>query len=351
MTRFRIALGVVLAGIVVVVVVVTLVHPPMPPSVTGNASSAQLLPIDQRTQAPDFTGIDAWINSPPLTVSGLRGHVVLVDFWTFSCVNCIRTIPHLQQLYGQYKSDGFVLVGVHSPEFDFEKVVSNVRSAVQRLGVTWPVAVDSEMTTWNAYSNQYWPAEYLIDQQGRVAYANFGEGNYDATDSAVAALLGVQQGAGPSSTAVPKNITPELYAGSERGQLADGEGYGTPGRPASYPDHGPPHDQNAIQITGTWIDQGQYIVSDGPGHVRLNFTADSLYVVVGSTGGSLPVRVELDGNAVPPSVAGPSLGEPSSGFTVSRQDLYELLRGVNAGPHLIDLTVPAGLQLYAFTFG
>ncbi|MBV8195833.1 MAG: redoxin domain-containing protein [Candidatus Dormibacteraeota bacterium] len=347
MTRFRIALGAVVVAIAVVVVI-TVTHAPMPPTTTGSATS-QLLPVNERQPAPDFTGIDAWINSPPLSVSKLQGHVVLVDFWTFSCVNCVRTIPHLQQLDDAYRSHGFVIVGVHSPEFDFEKVTSNVRAAAQRLGVTWPVAVDSEMATWNAYSNQYWPAEYLIDQQGRIAYVNFGEGNYDATDSAVASLLGIRPGALPSATAVPGNITPELYAGSERGQLSGGEQYGNPGQPASYPDPGPPSDANAIQVTGTWIDEGQYLVSDGPGHVRLNFQADSVYVVVGTQGGSVPVSVSLDGRQVAPPMSGPAL--TSSKFTVAREDLYHLLINVSPGSHLIDLTVPSGLQLYTFTFG
>src|SRR5437660_6174327 len=189
MTRFRIALGAVTV-LIVAVVVITTVRPPMPPSVNGGAST-QVYPVSERAGAPDFTGIDAWINSPPLTLSSLRGKVVLIDFWTFSCVNCVRTIPHQQQLYDTYRRRGLVIVGVHSPEFDFEKVLTNVMAAVHRLGVTWPVAVDSQMATWNAYSNKYWPAEYLLDQQGRVAYTNFGEGSYAATDAAVRQLLGV----------------------------------------------------------------------------------------------------------------------------------------------------------------
>ena len=347
MTRFRIALGAVIVAIVAVVVV-TLVRPPMPPSVNGNASSA-LQPASQRGDAPEFTGIYAWINTQPLTLASLRGHVVLVDFWTFSCVNCVRTIPHLQQLDAAYRTQGLVIVGVHSPEFDFEKVVANVRAAVSRLGVTWPVAVDSELATWNAYSNQYWPAEYLIDQQGRIAYVNFGEGNYDATDAAVAQLLGVRTAAGPTATAVPGDTTPELYAGSERGQLADGASYGSTGTPAFHPDGGPPHQGDAIQVTGAWTDEGQYLVADGPGHVRLNFHADSVYVVAGSSTGTLAVTVALDGRQVPATLAGPQLA--GSGFSVTRQDLFHILAGVSPGTHLIDLTVPAGFQLYTFTFG
>jgi thiol-disulfide isomerase/thioredoxin len=347
MTRFRIALAAVLV-LIAIVVVITVLRPPMPASVTGGASGA-VFPLSARAAAPQFTGIDAWINTAPLTLSGLHGKVVLVDFWTFSCVNCVRTIPHLQQLYSAYRSRGFVIVGVHSPEFDFEKVQANIAAAVQRLGVTWPVAVDSEMATWNAYSNGVWPAEYLIDQQGRVAYVNLGEGSYDATDGAVASLLGVTPVSGPTATAVSHDTTPELYAGSTRGQLADGEAFGAMGKPQGYPDPGAPRAQDLIQVTGTWTDEGQYLEADAQGHIRLNFHAGSLYVVVGSPGPSLPVTVTLDGAPVPDGQAGPAVH--GSRFTAIHQDLYRLLVNVSPGYHLIDLSVPAGLQLYTFTFG
>ncbi|MBV8300617.1 MAG: redoxin domain-containing protein [Candidatus Dormibacteraeota bacterium] len=349
MTRFRIALGVVLL-LIAALVVFTVVRSPMPATVTGSASGDTVAPVSERPQAPDFTGIDAWINSPPLTLASLHGHVVLVDFWTFSCVNCVRTIPHLQQLVAEYADKGLVVVGVHSPEFDFEKVVANVQSAVRRLGVTWPVAVDSQMATWNAYQNEYWPAEYLIDQQGRIAYTNFGEGNYAETDQAVAQLLGITAVSGPVGTPVPEDTTPELYAGSDRGQLADGAAYGTKGQAAYYPDHGPPAQDDAIQVTGSWIDEGQYLVAASAGHVRLNFQADSVYVVAGTESGHLlSVEVSVDGAPVPVSLQGPA--DPGSRLTVSREDLFHLITGEKPGYNLIDLTVPAGFELYTFTFG
>jgi thiol-disulfide isomerase/thioredoxin len=347
MTRYRLALATV-AVLIVAAVLFTVVHNP-PPGATASSTGGQVLPVGGRHNAPDFTGIDGWLNSTPLTLSELRGKVVLVDFWTFSCVNCVRTIPHLQALYNGYRSDGFVIVGVHSPEFDFEKVQANVAAAVTRLGVTWPVAIDSQMATWNAYQNQFWPAEYLIDQQGRVAYTSFGEGDYAQTDAAVAQLLNVHTAALPSSTPVPNNTTPELYAGSERGQLADNEVYGTLGAPTAYPDHGPPQAQNAIQVTGTWTDEGQYLQADTGGHVRLNFIAGSLFIVAGTPGAALPVSVKLDGKAVAAGDSGPALS--ASRFTVTRQDLFQLLAGVSPGYHLIDLTVPAGFRIYTFTFG
>src|SRR5438477_3894708 len=234
MNRYRIALA---AAVIVIAgtVVATLVRQAGPASPAPSGASA-LFPVDQRYAVPDFTGVDGWINSPPLHISELRGHVVLVDFWTFSCVNCVRTVPHLRELYDAYRARGFVLVGVHSPEFDFEKVSGNVRAAVQRLGITWPVALDSQMATWSAYSNNYWPAEYLIDQSGKLAYVRFGEGDYDVTDSAVAALLGVHRAAAATPTPASTAMTPELYAGSTRGVLADGVAYAGMGSPAVYPD-------------------------------------------------------------------------------------------------------------------
>lgn len=344
--RYRVALAVV-GLLAAAAIVVLLVNSPAPPS-QGSAATT-VLPVDERVAAPDFTGIDSWINTKPLTLRALRGHVVLVDFWTFSCVNCVRTIPHLQALYRAYRGRGFVIVGVHSPEFDFEKVRANVVAAVERLGVGWPVAIDSEMATWNAYHNEYWPAEYLIDQQGRIAYQNFGEGAYQETDSAVAELLGVHAAAVPAATPVPSDITPELYAGSARGQLADGASYGPIGQPVDYPDQGPPQDDNTIQVTGPWIDEGEYLQADGPGHVRLNFQAGNLFTVAGTASGGLMVGVTLDGRPVPASLGGPDL--VASRLTVSRQDLLHVLTGVASGYHEIDLSVPAGFQLYTFTFG
>ncbi len=347
MTRYRVALASI-AVLIAAAILVTVVRNPPPPA-TDSTPGGMVLSVASRQPAPDFTGIDGWLNSPPLTLADLRGKAVLIDFWTFSCVNCVRTIPHLKVLYDDYKNDGFVVVGVHSPEFDFEKVPANVAAAVTRLGVTWPVAIDSQMATWNAYRNNVWPAEYLIDQRGRVAYWNFGEGGYAQTDAAVADLLGVHQVAAPASTPVPENATPELYAGSLRGLLADNEHYGGLGQPTTYPDPGPPQTQDAIQVTGRWTDQGQYLQADSSGHVRLEFQADTVYIVAGTPGPALPVSVKLDGKTVSTGKSGSALSQ--SMFSVTREDLFQLLTGVSSGYHLIDLTVPAGFRIYTFTFG
>src|ERR1700680_4895070 len=196
MNRYRLGLAAV-AVLIVAAVLFTVVRMPAPPA-TASTTGGQVAAVSDRHPAPDFIGIDGWLNSSPLTLAGLRGKVVLIDFWTFSCVNCVRTIPHLQVL-------------------------------------------DSQMATWTAYRNNYWPAEYLLDQQGRVAYTNFGEGAYAQTDAAVAQLLGGRQAALPSATPVPSNTTPELYLGSLRGALADGEVYGATALPTLYRGPAQPH--------------------------------------------------------------------------------------------------------------
>src|SRR5437660_665882 len=226
----------------------------------GNGATAELIPVDQREPAADLAGIRGWVNSPALTLSALRGKVVLIDFWTFSCVNCVRTFPHLSALQERYAGHGLVIVGVHSPEFDFEKNAGNVAAAVRRDGVSWPVALDSDMGTWNAYGNRFWPAEYLIDRDGRVAYVHFGEGAYAETDAAVATLVGsaAAGGAAPSS-AGPSTNAPEVYAGSARGVLDNQEGFGPAGEPVTYGGAGPPTAPNRLRLSGVWSDHGEYV--------------------------------------------------------------------------------------------
>ncbi len=352
---YRWALGGVVAVVAALTVGVAFAHPSASPSSGGGQSGGvALVPASDRQPAPNFTGIVDWINSPPLTMSGLRGKVVLVDFWTFSCVNCVRTIPHLRSIDDAYRDRGLVIVGVHSPEFDFEKSVVNVKAAVRQLGVTWPVAVDSGMATWNAFSNEYWPAEYLVDPQGRVAYFHPGEGDYDTTERAIVDLLG--GGATPAPAPVNAgpapggDTTPELYAGSLRGTLGDGETYGVQGSVVRYPDRGAPQSPDQLTVSGPWEDQVEYLQAAGPGHVRLRFHASDVYIVAGSaTAAPLAVTVSLDGAPVPAALRGPDLGD--AGLTITGSDLRHVLGGVSAGDHVIDLGVPAGLQLYTFTFG
>jgi len=276
--------------------------------------------------APDFTGISQWLNSPPLTIRGLRGKVVLIDFWTYSCINCLRTLPHVEAWDRMYRRDGLVIVGVHTPEFAFEHVPSNVRSAVERLGVRYPVALDNEYGTWTAFGNQYWPAKYLIDRNGHVRYAHFGEGKYNVTEESIRSLLGEKLGAPASSRlrdlTPAGQLTPESYLGSERlaryagSPLRDGTvgDYSFPGR------LGP----NELAYSGRLRLDSQRIVAVRDARLRLQFHAAKVFLVLGGKG---TVQVLVD-------------GKPERTVLVT-QDRHGLL----------ELRFSPGVEAYAFTFG
>jgi thiol-disulfide isomerase/thioredoxin len=161
------------------------------PGICDEAAPAKPITVAAASQqrAPDFAGINTWFNSKPLSIADLRGKVVLVDFWTYGCVNCVNTLPHVTELYAKYKDKGLVVIGVHTPEFPFERSASNVQAALKRHGITYPVAQDNDSRTWDAYSNRYWPAQYIIDQNGKIVFLHEGEGRYDEIDRTVAKLL------------------------------------------------------------------------------------------------------------------------------------------------------------------
>ncbi len=243
-------------------------------------------------KAPAFAGIDSWLNTPgnrPLTLAQLRGKVVLVDFWTYSCINCIRTLPHLRSWYAAYHRDGLVIVGVHTPEFAFEHVRGNVESATRHLHVTWPVALDNGYKTWDAYSNQYWPAEYLIDRVGRVREAHFGEGEYDTTEKAIRSLLAADGASVPGARhvadATPTTVvTPETYLGYAR--LDSSRYRGTAVRPrvaASYR-FASSLRRDDLSYAGSWNVGDQRAVAGQNAALRLHFHAHDVYLVLGGHG-------------------------------------------------------------------
>jgi cytochrome c biogenesis protein CcdA/thiol-disulfide isomerase/thioredoxin len=289
--------------------------------------------------APQLTGLTNWINSKPLTLKQLRGKVVLIDFWTYSCINCLRTLPHVKAWYQTYHDKGLVVIGVHTPEFAFEHVPSNVRSAVRQLGVTYPVALDNDYGTWNAFRNQYWPAKYLIDRRGNLRYYHFGEGSYDTTEARIRTLLGENSGmlpvANELSDPTPTGLmTPESYLGYER--LARfAQKSVTPDRFATY--HFPPNDlqPNELAYGGRWKVQRQRIVA-GPGaQLRLRFQARSVHLVLGGRGS---VAVIVD-------------GKPVSVVPVRGSRLYTLARLPTDQSKLLELHFSPGVEAYAFTFG
>ncbi len=289
--------------------------------------------------APQLTGLTNWINGKPLTLKQLRGKVVLIDFWTYSCINCLRTLPHVKAWYQAYHDKGLVVIGVHTPEFAFEHVPSNVRGAVRRLGITYPVALDNDYATWNAFQNQYWPAKYLIDRRGHLRYYHFGEGSYDTTEARIRTLLGENAGmlpvANELSDPTPTGLmTPESYLGYER--LARfAQKTITPGRFATYNLPAGDLQENELAYGGRWKVERERIVA-GPGaQLRLRFVARSVHLVLGGHGS---VAVIVDGT-------------PVGVVSVRGSRLYTLARLPTAQSRLLELHFSPGVEAYAFTFG
>ena len=291
--------------------------------------------------APEIRGIDTWVNTPdgkPLTLAGLRGRVVLLDFWTYSCINCLRTLPHLEAWDRAYRAAGLTIVGVHSPEFAFERVPDNVRAAVKRLGVRYPVALDNDFATWRAYANQYWPAKYLIDRNGRLRFHHFGEGSYEDTERRIRALLGETVKTQPTSVEgdTPTELTtPESYLGYQRlARFANGRVAPDVESAYGFPNGALPKD--ALAYAGRWKVERERIVAGRGAHVRLQFQAKDIFLVLGGKG---RVGVLVDGRTMRTvAVSGPPR-------------LYTLARFPHYRQGLLELAFSPGIAGYAFTFG
>ncbi len=290
--------------------------------------------------APELTGLTGWLNSDPLTLKSLRGKVVLVDFWTYSCINCQRTLPYLERWNADYAADGLVIVGVHSPEFAFEHVASNVAVNAARLGVTYPIALDNNYGTWQAYRQQFWPAHYLIDQTGTVRQVHYGEGSYAETEALIRELLAVpastgQATASPTEDAGTPGQSPETYLGSDRMQSIDNSGP-TLGQPAQFQLNGaPPRD--SFSLGGTWNVQGEFARAGQDARLAYHFYASKVFLVLGGEG---TVTVTLSGDPSYRRVIDIT-GAPA---------LYTLYDGV-ATDDVAQLEPSAGVEAYAFTFG
>ncbi len=288
--------------------------------------------------APEFAGISNWLNSNPLTKEQLKGKVVLIDFWTYSCINCVRTLPYVTKWYDEYKDKGFVVIGVHTPEFAFEKEKDNVQTAIQRFKIHYPVAQDNDFKTWKAYNNQFWPAEYLIDQNGNIVYKHFGEGNYDHTENAIRELLGLsnpvskENGQDLSNVHSPemyfklprlKNLTPEQSA-SEMPQQ-----YSLPQNLAL----------NNFAVEGEWQFGNDHAgLTKGAGKIRLHFSSGKVFMVAASAK-PIGLKILVDGKAQPD-------------VTVSMSQLYTLFDSNDYREHTIEIEIPsAGFEAFTFTFG
>jgi cytochrome c biogenesis protein CcdA/thiol-disulfide isomerase/thioredoxin len=323
------------------------------------------LPVEG--EIPSFAGATLWLNSPPLTPEALRGKVVLVDFWTYSCINCLRALPYVESWYEKYKDHGLVVIGVHAPEFAFEKDPNNVRRAVADLKVTYPVALDNDYAIWQAFNNQYWPAHYFIDATGRIRGHHFGEGNYEESEQTLRKLLtdagqtdlpppGLGSAKAVGVQAPPDEAhdqSPETYVGYRRA-----ENFASPGGFAQDQQHGYSAPAalklNQWALSGSWnVDPEKAVLGAVPGKIEFRFYARDLHLVLGPGSDGKPVRfrVLLDGAA--PAVNHGADTDSSGAGTIDRQRLYQLIRQTgDVREHVFSIEfLDSGVQAYSFTFG
>jgi cytochrome c biogenesis protein CcdA/thiol-disulfide isomerase/thioredoxin len=306
--------------------------------------------------APDFIGNQRWFNTPggqPLSLKALRGKVVLVDFWTYTCINCLRTLPYLEAWDARYRGDGLAIVGVHSPEFPFEREAGNVSAAIRREGIKYAVAQDNELKTWDAWGNQYWPAEYLIDARGQVRDAHFGEGEYDRTEMNIRALLKEAGHPNPGAMADPKTTvhptreaTPETYLG-----LARAERFDPPPLQGTHT-YAPPSKlaTSHFALSGTWEESAVAATARAGAAIHAAIVGKDAYLVLSPPQrGSGEVTVLLDGHPIAANRAGADVHRGV--VRIDRQRLYHLVSAPTGERHALTLRVTPGVQAYAFTFG
>jgi cytochrome c biogenesis protein CcdA/thiol-disulfide isomerase/thioredoxin len=341
-------------------------HPDKAAAVLAASATEAQPTLDDEGPFPDLSGAVAWLNSPPLTSKSLKGKVVLIDFWTYSCINCLRALPYVEGWAAKYKDAGLVVIGVHTPEFAFEKERSNVEKAVRDLKVNYPVAIDSNYKIWQAFNNQYWPAHYFIDGKGRIRYHHFGEGEYSESERVIRELLkenGAQlaasediavSGAGAEAAPdTPNRRSPETYVGYHRAEhFASSEAIARDSKRAYTPQARLSLNQWALG--GTWkVGAESAVLQTAPGKIIFRFHARDLHLVLGTTEDGRPVRftVKLDGTA-PGIDHGADVDNNGSG-TVQDHRLYQLIRqkgAVEDRTFEIEFVDP-GVQAFAFTFG
>lgn len=298
------------------------------------------------SRAPEFCGLQGWISSKPLTLKELRGKVVLLDFWTYSCVNCLRTLPHLKALYQKYKKYGFILIGVHTPEFDFERVAENVKKAVHKHAIPYPVALDSSNSTWKAYGNQYWPRQALIDAKGRVVWEHTGEGGYRELEEWIQKLLELA-GKKVKEKVAEKDrdvkgyfsmigISPEIYAGSLRNERLGSSGVCGAEGVCRFLDNSKKHERDVLYPQGEWIQRREELIHTGTrGYVLLKYRAREVNAVLD---GKTTVKILLD-------------NKKSRTIKINGPDIYNLVETKSQEEHEVKLVPKGRLAVYAFTFG
>jgi thiol-disulfide isomerase/thioredoxin len=316
--------------------------------------------------APELQKISGNVNTGPLTLAELKGKVVLVDFWTYSCINCIRTIPYLNAWHEKYADQGLVIVGVHAPEFEFEKNIDNVKSAVEKYGIKYPVVQDNDKGTWKAYENRYWPRKYLVDDEGYIRYDHIGEGAYEETEKVIQSLLTERASNSGMTVSIDGSIsrpesvqnvefnkirTPELYFGYQfaRARLGNPEGF-VPGQVVSYSiSENPEIQPNTIYLSGEWKNNNDSMeLQSQVGKVILTYSAKSVNIVAGGAGELHVVedKVQLTGEG-----RGTDVSDKGS-INVDGQRLYNIASHDYYGTRTIEITaIGEGFQIYTFTFG
>lgn len=322
------------------------------PTAAAQFTSQLEKPLEHPYPAPEFTGIQVWLNSDPLTIAGLKGKVVLVDFWTYSCINCVRILPYVTAWDRRYRDKGLVIVGVHSPEFEFEKNIDNIKTAAARYGVNYPIAVDNNLSTWGSFQNQYWPAHYLIDQNGQVVYMHYGEGDYDITENNIRYLLGIKTKAEtldvPVATPTTSGETTETYLGSARASHFDGMpvlkiGIATYSPASKLPEH-------HWTLGGPWKIEKEKITSESnDSALRLNFTSKKVFLVLGvASAQPQKITLKLNGQSLG-SNAGKDVRNDS--VAITGHALYELVSQPMPQNAILEIHATPGVEAYAFTFG
>ena len=336
-------------------------HWPVP---AGLHPSSTRLPVESRL--PSFDGATGWLNSPPLTASGLRGKVVLVNFWTYTCINWLRQLPYVRAWAGRYSGHGLVVVGVHTPEFGFEHNPGNVRRAVQDMRVDYPVAIDNDYAVWSAFANHYWPALYFADPQGRIRHHHFGEGEYQQSEMVIQQLLAGNGSAGPDHELVSVDArdaeapadwaalrSAENYTGYERTENFASPGGAVPGKRHAY--EAPAQLRlNHWALSGDWTVEEQAVtLNQAGGQIAYRFHARDLHLVMGPTAAGTPVRFRVLIDGQPPGAAhGADVNDQGRG-TATEQRLHQLIRQPSP---ITDRTfeiafLDPDVQAYAFTFG
>jgi thiol-disulfide isomerase/thioredoxin len=339
------------------------------PNNNDGISSAKLsIDKSQFKKAPEFKGITSYINSNETKLSDLKGKVVLVDFWTYSCINCIRTLPYLVDWNEKYSDKGLVIVGIHAPEFEFEKNIDNVKQAVTRFGIKYPVLLDNDHGTWDAFQNSYWPRKYLVDSEGFIRYDHIGEGGYVETEKAIRDLLAERSSQQaitlpsinqtkldvPDTQSVDFNQikTPELYFGYQyaRSQLGNKEGF----KPEQIVNYSIPIsnvEPNIIYLDGSWKNNPDSMELVGQeGKIVLDYSAKSINIVAGGKG---EITVKQDGKDN--QINNPSKGndiDPEGKLIIDGQRLYNIALYPDYGNHQIEIIAKGvGFRIYTFTFG